>query len=130
VIFSYLLTLFGVCGLAVGSLVVLRAAKGGGLSLSSAQPIRVIGRQALGAGATLMLVEVDRQRMLISVSRGGVSLIESKNENTPQPLGLSLSKPCPSSSAMHKRKTTLRQAQGERVSESFSATLKRAGSRW
>lgn len=81
-IFSYLLTLFGVCGLAVGVLVVLRAAKGSGLTLAGAQPIRVVGRQSVGTGSTLMLVEVDGQRMLIGVSRGGITVLEAK---PPQP---------------------------------------------
>ncbi len=77
-IFSYLLTLFGVCGLAIGTLVVLRAAKGGGLALGNAQPIRVVGRQSLGPGSTLMLVEVDGQRMLLGVSRSGMVVLDSK----------------------------------------------------
>jgi flagellar biogenesis protein FliO len=71
--------------------------------LGSAQPIRVIGRQALGAGATLMLVEVDGQRMLISVSRGGVSLLERKANESSNVVPFD---------------------------PSFSATLKRAGPRW
>lgn len=81
-ILSYLLTLFGVCGLAVGMLVVLRAAKGSGLTLAGAQPIRVIGRQSLGTGSTLMLVEVDGHRILLGVSRGGITVLEP---TPPQP---------------------------------------------
>lgn len=77
-IFSYLLTLFGVCGLAVGTLVVLRAAKSGGLALGTAQPIRVVGRQSLETGSTLMLIEVDGQRMLLGVSRAGMVLLDAK----------------------------------------------------
>ena len=75
-IFSYVMTLLGVCGLAVGTLVVLRAAKGGGLSLRTAQPIRVVGRQTVGAGSTLMLV--DGNRLLIGVSRGGIAVLDTK----------------------------------------------------
>jgi flagellar biogenesis protein FliO len=129
VIFSYLLTLLGVCGLAVGTLVVLRAAKGGGLSLGSAQPIRVVGRQSVGAGSTLMLVEIDGNRMLIGVSRSGISMLESR-PNQKEPFVLSPSKSCPSPSILHERRTTLRHPQGEQVGESFSATFKRAGMRW
>ena len=81
-IFSYLVTLFGVCGLAVGTLVVLRAARGGGGLRVGAQPIRVVGRQPLGTGSTLMLVDVDGQRLLLGVSRGGVVMLDSK---PPQP---------------------------------------------
>ena len=77
-IYSYLLTLFGVCGLAVGSLAVLRVAKGGGVSIGGTQPIRVVGRQAIGAGSTLMLVEVDGERLLIAVSRGGIAVLDGK----------------------------------------------------
>jgi flagellar biogenesis protein FliO len=118
VIFSYLLTLFGVCGLAVGSLVVLRAAKGGGLSLGAAQPIRVVGRQALGAGANLMLVEVDGKRMLIVVSRSGVSVLAGDEKiRSPEPVDGRLS-----------TRTALRQAQD--CGGSFQTTLKRAGNRW
>jgi flagellar biogenesis protein FliO len=102
VILSYLLKLFGVCGLAVGALIVLRAAKGGQLSLGAAQPIRVIGRQALGTGANLMLVEVDGRRMLIGVSRAGITLLEG----VPQ----TLSNVVP-------------------IERSFSAIIKRAGER-
>ena len=115
-IFSYLLTLFGVCGLAVGSLVMLRAAKGGGFSLGAAQPIRVVGRQSLGAGANLMLVEVDGQRLLIAVSRRGVSVLEGGMEHrSPEPVEGRLD-----------ARTVLRQAPD---CGSFSATLKRTGSR-
>jgi flagellar biogenesis protein FliO len=128
VIFSYLLTLFGVCGLAVGVLVLLRAAKSGGLALGSTQPIRVVGRQAVGTGSTLMLVEVDGNRMLIGVSRAGISVLEC-NDPQKRPFGLSLSKPCPSFDP-RKEKTALRQVQGERIGGSFSATLRRAGERW
>ena len=79
-ILSYILTLAGVCGLAVGSLVLLRAAKrGGGLTMGVARPILVVGRQTLGAGANLMLVEVDGERILIGVSRAGISLLERKS---------------------------------------------------
>jgi flagellar biogenesis protein FliO len=77
-IFSYLLTLLGVCGLAVGSLVMLRSAKGRGLVLRNAQPIHVVGRQGLSAGSSLMLIEVDGQRLLIGVSRAGIALIDVK----------------------------------------------------
>ncbi len=77
-IFSYVMTLLGVCGLAVGTLVMLRAAKGGGLSLRMAQPIRVVGRQTIGAGSTLMLVEVDGNRLLIGVSRSGIAVLDTK----------------------------------------------------
>jgi flagellar biogenesis protein FliO len=76
VIFSYVLTLLGVCGLAVGVLVMLRAAKDRGLMLGSVQPIRVVGRQALGVGANLFVVEVDGERLLIGVSRGAVSMLD------------------------------------------------------
>ncbi len=102
-IFSYILTLFGVCGLAVGALVVLRAAKGGGLSIGTAQPIRVVGRQAVGAGSTLMLVEVDGQRLLIGVSRSGISVLEGK--------------PVASSNVVP-------------IESGFRAVIKRAGERW
>ena len=102
-IFSYLLTLFGVCGLAVGSLVVLRAAKGGGLSIGTEQPIRVVGRQAVGAGSALMLVEVDGQRMLIGVSRSGISVIDGK--------------PAPPSNVVA-------------IESGFRAVITRAGERW
>ncbi len=115
-IFSYFLTLFGVCGLAVGSLVMLRAAKGGGFSLGAAQPIRVVGRQSLGAGANLMLVEVDGQRLLIGVSRSGISVLEGGMEH----------RSAEPAKARFARPTVLRQAQD---CGSFSATLKRAGSR-
>jgi flagellar biogenesis protein FliO len=103
VIFSYVLTLLGVCGLAVGTLVVLRAAKGGGLSLSAVQPIRIVGRQAIGTGSTLMLVEVEGERMLIGVSRGGIAVLESK--------------PATPSNVVP-------------IETSFRATLRRAGERW
>jgi flagellar protein FliO/FliZ len=91
--FSYLLTLLGVCGLAVGSLIVLRSAKGGGLVLRNAQPIRVVGRQGLGAGSSLILVEVDGQRMLIGVSRAGIGLLDSRTVASPNvvPIGQSFS---------------------------------------
>jgi flagellar biogenesis protein FliO len=103
VIFSYLLTLFWVCGLAVGVLVVLRAAKGGGMAIGHAQPIRVVGRQAVGPGSNLMLVEVDGARMLLAVSRSGVTLIESK--------------PTKSSNVIP-------------IDSRFSVIIKRAGTRW
>ena len=128
-IYSYLLTLFGVCGLAVGSLVVLRAAKGGGVSIGGTQPIRVVGRQSLGVGANLMLVEVDGQRMLLGASRAGISLIESGQETVQKPFELSLSKPCSSSAKWRARRAALRQAQGERSGGTFAIALKRAGIR-
>lgn len=102
-IFSYLLTLFGVCGLAVGSLAVLRAAKSGGLSVGGTQPIRVVGRQALGVGSTLILVEVDGERMLIGVSRSGISVLDNKGS-------------APSNVVA--------------IESGFRATLRRAGERW
>ena len=102
-IFSYLLTLFGVCGLAVCALVVLRAAKGGGLSLGAAQPIRVVGRQSVGAGSALMLVEVDGQRLLIGVSRSGISVLDGK--------------PASPSNVVA-------------IESGFRAVIKRAGERW
>ncbi len=73
---SYMFTLLGVCGLAVGSLAALRKAKSGGFMLGPVAPIRLVGRQALGGGANLTLVEVDGRRMLIAFSRSAVSLIE------------------------------------------------------
>jgi flagellar biogenesis protein FliO len=103
VIVSYLVTLIGVCGLAVGALVVLRAAKGGGLSLGPAQPIRVVGRQTVGAGSTLMLVEVNGDRMLIGVSRAGISVLEAK--------------PATPSNVVA-------------IESGFRAVIKRAGERW
>lgn len=102
-IYSYILTLVGVCGLAVGSLVVLRAAKGGGLSLGGAQPIRIVGRQAVGTGSTLMIVEVDGERMLIGVSRSGIAVLEVK--------------PAAPTNVVP-------------IDTSFRATLRRAGERW
>ena len=77
-IFSNVVTLMGVCGLAVGSLVVLRALKGGGLAIGTAQPIRVLSRQSAGAGTNLLLVEVDGERLLLGVSKAGIALIEAK----------------------------------------------------
>jgi flagellar biogenesis protein FliO len=103
VIFSYLLTLFGVCGLAVGALVVLRSLNGGGLVLGHAQPIRVVGRQAVGTGSTLMLVEVDGARMLIGVSRAGIAVLEASPPD--------VSKVVP-------------------IENGFRAVIKRAGERW
>jgi flagellar biogenesis protein FliO len=118
VIFSYLLTLFGVCGLAVGSLVVLRAAKGGGFSIAGAQPIRVVGRQALGAGANLMLVEVEGRRLLIVVSRSGVSVLAGGEKiRSPESVEGRFTQP-----------TVVRQAQD--CGGGFHTVLKRAGSRW
>ena len=115
-IFSYLLTLFGVCGLAVGSLAVLRVAKGGGVSIGGTQPIRVVGRQAVGAGSTLMLVEVDGERMLIAVSRGGVSVIgRTKRCRSPEPV-----------EGRSGARAVLRQAQ-DCGSAFFRTTLRRAG---
>ena len=102
-IFSYLLTLFGVCGLAVGSLVVLRAAKGGALSIGTAQPIRIVGRQSVGAGSALMVVEVDGQRLLIGVSRSGISVLDGK--------------PVAPSNVVA-------------IESGFRAVIKRAGERW
>lgn len=102
-IFSYLATLFGVCGLAVGALMLLRAVKCSGLSLRVAQPIRIVGRQAVGAGASLLLVDVDGRQMLIAVSRSGVSLLEVRPKT-------------------HSNVVP--------IESGFSATLKRAGTRW
>jgi flagellar protein FliO/FliZ len=134
VIFSYLLTLFGVCGLAVGSLVVLRAAKGGGLSLGAAQPIRVVGRQALGAGANLMLVEVEGRRLLITVSRAGVALLERAGSAAPSVArGTAERSEVPVSGAISLRSTGPLAPLGDEKfghSGNFSATLKRAGTRW
>jgi flagellar biogenesis protein FliO len=138
VILSYLLTLVGVCGLAVGSLVVVRAVKGGGLSIGAAQPIRVVGRQGVGGGSSLLLIEVDGKRMLIAVSRSGVSMLEGSV------VGLTAS---PSEAERHCRaqpRLTLPTVLGfartgpsaslgkEKLftGGSFSATLKRAGMRW
>ena len=128
-IFSYLLTLFGVCGLAVGVLVLLRAAKGGGVSFGGVQPIQVVGRQTLGAGANLLLVEVDGERMLIGVSRAGISVIRNSQETVQKPFGLSLSKPCSSSAKWRERRAALRQAQGERSGGTFAIARKRTGLR-
>jgi flagellar biogenesis protein FliO len=102
-IFSYLLTLLGVCGLAIGTLVLLRAAKGGGLSLGNARPIRIVGRQALGTGSTLMLVEVDGARMLIGVSRAGIEVLDSPVK--------------PASNVVP-------------IESDFRAVIRRAGARW
>jgi flagellar biogenesis protein FliO len=118
VIFSYVLTLLGVCGLAVGSLVILRAAKGGGLSLSAAQPIRIVGRQAVGAGSTLMLVEVEGARMLIGVSRGGIAVLPPTAPFVPSAVDAPV------------RPRSLDFARDERRPGSFRATLRRAGERW
>ncbi len=107
-IFSYLLTLFGVCGLAVGVLVLLRAAKGGGVSFGGVQPIQVVGRQTLGAGANLLLVEVDGERMLIGVSRTGISVLEAKRA-APSPAAPLNVVP---------------------IENGFRAVIRRAGERW
>jgi flagellar protein FliO/FliZ len=117
VIFSYVVTLLGVCGLAVGSLVVLRAAKGAGLSLTLAQPIRIVGRQAVGTGSTLMLVDVEGERLLIGVSRAGIEVLP----RTPF---------VPSAVEAPGRPRSLDFARDERKQTSFRATLRRAGERW
>lgn len=129
-IISYLLTLFGVCGLAVGALVVLRAVKGGTLSLTAAQPIRVVGRQALGTGANLMLVEVDGERMLLGVSRAGISLIEKNISASPGEVGGTAERSEVSSSKAIARRSIGPLARLEEAEGCFSATLKRAGARW
>jgi flagellar biogenesis protein FliO len=118
VIFSYVLTLLGVCGLAVGSLVVLRAARGWGLSLSAAQPIRIVGRQAVGTGSTLILVEVDGERLLIGVSRGGIAVLPNTAPFVPSAVEAAF------------RPRSLDFARDERRPGSFRATLRRAGERW
>lgn len=102
-IFSYLLTLFGVCGLAAGTVFVLRTVKGGGLSLGTAQSIRCVGRAAVGSGSTLMLVEVDGERLLIGVSRAGISVLKSVPATTPKVVP---------------------------IDGGFRTVLKRAGERW
>lgn len=102
-IISYALTLLGVCGLAVGFLVLLRAAKSGGLSLVATQPIRIVARQTVGTGSTLMLVEVDGDRILIGVSRAGILLLADKSA-------------APSNVVP--------------IESGFRATLRRAGERW
>ncbi len=130
-IFSYLLTLFGVCGLAVGTLVVLRAAKGGGLKLGTVQSIRVVGRQAVGAGSTLMLVEIDGDRMLIGVSRSGISVLKTASPASPSEAeGHSRAEPRhPPSTVLDFARTGPSAPLGD-ASGSFSATLRRTGGGW
>ncbi len=112
-IISYILTLLGVCALAVGLLFLLRAAKGSGLIPGTEQPIRVVGRQAIGMGANLMLVEVHGQRMLIGVSRAGISILQT-HDSSPERM----------------RPAMLRREPGDDDdAHSFHAILKRAGGR-
>ncbi len=131
-IFSYLLTLFGVCGLAVGTLVVLRAVKGGGLALAGVQPIRVVGRQSLGTGSTLMLLEVDGQRMLLGVSRSGITVLEAKSPaSAGEAKGTTEGSEVSGSHAVSRRSIGALATPGDTAgSGSFSTILRRAGARW
>ncbi len=75
-ILNYFLVLSGVCGLAIASLFALKHLKSGSLTMARGNPIRVVGRQQLGPGATLFVVEYDGGRFLLGTSRSSVTLIE------------------------------------------------------
>jgi len=76
VIFSYILTLAFVLALAVGSLVVLKQAKLRGLMPRTSGAINIVAQQSVGVGHSMSLVEVDGRRLLIGVSKGGLTLLE------------------------------------------------------
>lgn len=75
-ILYYLLVLSGVCGLAIASLFALKYLKSGSLPVVRGNPMRVVGRQQLGPGATLFVVEYDGGRFLLGTSRSSLTLIQ------------------------------------------------------
>jgi flagellar biogenesis protein FliO len=74
---SYLGALAIVLGLAAATFTCVRLARQRGiLRVYGRRCINVIENRALGANASLILVEVDGQRLLLGTSRSGLLLIE------------------------------------------------------
>jgi flagellar biogenesis protein FliO len=116
---NYLFALAVVLGLAVGSVALMRFAQGRGLAFARVSPIRVVAQHSVGMGASLVLVEVDGARMLVGVSKAGVSF-RSPTSECPPPLAAQVAPPAIGWGT--------EPARPDNVS-SFSAVLKRAGAR-
>jgi flagellar biogenesis protein FliO len=69
---SYLFALGVVALVMSGAFALIRLAQARGLSLARISPIKVMGQQSLGMGASLVLVDVDGARVLVGVSKAGV----------------------------------------------------------
>lgn len=69
---SYLFALGVVALVMGGAFALIRLAQARGLSLARVSPIKVMGQQSLGIGASLVLVDVDGARVLVGVSKAGV----------------------------------------------------------
>lgn len=77
---SYLFAL-GVVALVMGvAFALTRVAQARGLSLARVSPIRVIGQQSLGMGSSVVLVDVDGARVLVGVSKAGISFTSVRAE--------------------------------------------------
>jgi flagellar biogenesis protein FliO len=125
---SYLFALTVVLGLAVGCVALMRFAQGRGLAFARANPISVIAQHSVGMGASLVLVEVDGARMLVGVSKAGLSF-PATSIRAEEPFSAQVVQPAP---VLRPEKWTLKQVPGDDCpgdSGSFSAILKRAGAR-
>lgn len=61
-----------------GGFTLLRAAQRHGLELVRAKPIRVVAYQSLGVGARVVMIEADGARVLLGVSKAGVSFLSCR----------------------------------------------------
>jgi flagellar biogenesis protein FliO len=104
---SYLFALGVVALIMGGAFILVRLAQARGLSLARVSPIKVIGQQSLGVGASLVLVDVDGARVLVGVSKAGVHGVAMPVQDTRPAVLL---------------------ANDDTPPTSFSAVLKRAGS--
>jgi flagellar biogenesis protein FliO len=125
---SYLFALSLVLGLAVGSVALMRFVQGRGLAFVRVSPIHVVAQQSVGLGASLVLVEVDGARMLVGVSKAGLSF---PAVNIRPDDGVGASSP-QSAFIARPPKWSLKPVQGDDClgdGGSFSAVLKRARAR-
>jgi flagellar biogenesis protein FliO len=77
---SYLFALGVVALVMGGAFALIRIAQARGLSLARVSPIRILGQQSLGMGASVVLVDVDGARVLVGVSKAGIAFTSARTE--------------------------------------------------
>jgi len=74
---TYLTSVATVLGLMLAVLVLLRLARRRGISFARENPIALLASRTVGANTNLVMVEVEGQRLLLGISRGGINLLHA-----------------------------------------------------
>lgn len=74
---AYFTSVATVLGLMLAALVLIRFARRKGISFARENPIAVVASRTVGANSNLVMVEVEGQRLLLGISRGGIQLVHA-----------------------------------------------------